>query len=263
MMYITMSLEIATLGRFEVRRNHELLTGGNWSRRKVVDLFKLLLSAEQHRLHREQIQEILWPTSPIEQASNSFGKTLYLLRRALEPELAAGKGSSSLYVLLDHDTLMLNPGAIKIDADDFETFTKQLQSRVRSRTGQEVESQHTKLLDEFDSVLALYKGDYLPEDLYEDWSQRRRDRLRRIHSWLLENAAELAIVNRKGMHAVEYYQALLERNSADEQTHRQLMLTYARMGRRDEAHGQYLLLRKALREELRANPLPETNELFR
>src|SRR5579864_22649 len=113
----TPCLEVATLGRFELRRNSDSLSGGNWSRRRVVDLFKLLLSAEQHRLHREQIQEILWPTSTIEQASNSFGKTLYLLRRALEPELAAGKGSSSIYVSLDHDTLMLIPDAIKIDAD--------------------------------------------------------------------------------------------------------------------------------------------------
>ena len=263
MISVTADLEIATLGRFEVRRNHDLLTGGNWSRRKVVDLFKLLLSAEQHRLHREQIQEILWPSSSIEQASNSFGKTLYLLRRALEPELAAGKGSSSLYVSLDHDTLMLIPGAIKIDADDFEAFTKQLQSRVRSRTGEELESQHTKLLDEFDSVLALYKGDYLPEDLYEDWSHRRRDRLRRIHSWLLENAAELAIASGKGQRASEYLLELLEGNSADESTHRQLMLVYARMGRRRDALNQYLLLRRALKEELRTTPLPETSELFK
>ena len=53
------TLEVSTLGRFEVRRNQDPLTGGNWSRRKVVDLFKLLLSVEQHRLHREQAQEIL------------------------------------------------------------------------------------------------------------------------------------------------------------------------------------------------------------
>src|SRR6516225_5564450 len=106
---ITTSLEVSTLGRFEVRRNQDLLTGGNWNRRKVVELFKLLLSVEQHRLHREQVQELLWPNSNLEQAANSFGKTLYLLRRALEPDLQAGKGSSSIYVLLDHDTLILVP----------------------------------------------------------------------------------------------------------------------------------------------------------
>src|SRR6202165_1164939 len=137
MIHVTISLEIATLGRFEVRRNHELLTGGNWSRRKVCDLFKLLLSAEQHRLHREQIQEILWPTSTSEQAANSFGKTLYLLRRALEPDLAAGKGSSSTYVLLDHDTLMFILESMRIDANIFEASAKALQAKMRNRSAKE------------------------------------------------------------------------------------------------------------------------------
>src|SRR5437764_7339450 len=116
----TTLLTVSTLGSFEIHRDAQLLAGGNWNRRKVCDLFKLLLSAEQHRLHREQIQEILWPTSTLEQAANSFGKTLYLLRRALEPTLAAGKGSTSIYVLLDHDTLLLVPDRLKIDADLFE-----------------------------------------------------------------------------------------------------------------------------------------------
>jgi len=161
MIDVTTPLEVSTLGRFEVRRNRDLLTGGNWSRRKVVDLFKLLLSVEQHRLHREQVQEILWPNSPLEQAANSFGKTLYLLRRAFEPDLPAGKGSSSSYLLLDHDTLMLIPDSLKIDADVFESSTKQLQAKIRSRSGKESDVQNQALLDEFDSVLALYGGDYL------------------------------------------------------------------------------------------------------
>ncbi len=257
----TTFLEVLTLGRFEVRRNQSPLTGGNWSRRKVCDLFKVLLSAEQHRLHREQIQELLWPASTSEQAANSFGKTLYLLRRALEPGLAAGKGSASIYILLDHDTLMLIPGRMKIDADVFEASAKQLQAKIRSHSAQEQQVVH--LLDEFDHVLALYGGEFLPEDLYEDWAQRRRDRLRRVHSWLLENAAELALASAKGQRACEYLQALLEHNSTDEQTHCRLMLTYARMGRRGEALNQYQLLHEALKEDLRANPLPETIELFR
>lgn len=260
MISVSTSLSVSTLGRFEIRRNGEQLIGGNWSRRKVVELFKLLLSAEQHRLHREQVQEILWPNSTAEQAANSFGKTLYLLRRALEPDLAAGKGSSSIYVLLDHDTLLLVPESMQIDADIFEASAKQLQSRVRSSGASEANAQ---LLEDFDGVLALYQGDYLPEELYEDWTQRRRDRVRRIHSWLLEHAAELALAGGKGLRASEYLLELLEKNSADEQTHRQLMLVYARMGRRSDALNQYLLLRRALKEDLHTAPLPETNELFR
>lgn len=260
----TTHLEVSTLGQFEVRRDHVPLSGGNWNRRKVNDLFKLLLSAEQHRLHREQIQEILWPSSTNEQAANSFGKTLYLLRRALEPDLVAGKGSSSTYLHLERDTLMLTPARVLIDADIFESSAKPLQAKMRSRSPKERANEaDLDLLNEFDHLLSLYKGDYLPEDVYEDWTQRRRDRLRRIHSWLLENAAELALANAQGQQACEYLQALLERNSADEQTHRQLMLVYARMGRRSDALNQYQLLRAALREELDAPPLPETTELFR
>ena len=259
----TTHLEVSTLGQFEVRRDHIPLSGGNWNRRKVNDLFKLLLSAEQHRLHREQIQEVLWPSSTAEQAANSFGKTLYLLRRALEPALIAGKGSSSIYVLLEHDTLMLSPTTMDIDADIFESSAKPLQARVRSRSPKELNrAADLHLLNEFDHLLSLYKGDYLPDDLYEDWAQRRRDRLRRIYSWLLENAAQLALAHAYGQRASEYLQALLERNSADEQTHRQLMLVYARMGRRSDALHQYQLLKTALREELDAPPLPETTELF-
>jgi predicted ATPase/DNA-binding SARP family transcriptional activator len=259
-------LEVSTLGRFEVHRHpgQGQAQPLHWSRRKVSDLFKVLLSAEQHRLHREQIQELLWPTSTSEQAANSFGKTLYLLRRALEPELTAGKGSSSTYVLLDHDTLALIPAHLQIDADIFEFLAKQLRVKMRSYATQEhSEEENSSFLDEFDGALALYSGDYLPEDLYEDWAQRRRDRLRRVHSWLLESAADLALASGQAQRTCEYLQALLERNSVDEQTHRQLMLVYARMGRRSDALNQYLSLRQSLRDELHARPLPETEELFR
>ncbi|HEY6407539.1 MAG TPA: bacterial transcriptional activator domain-containing protein, partial [Ktedonobacteraceae bacterium] len=259
----TTLLEVSTLGRFMLRRDHIPLSGGNWSRRKVNDLFKLLLSAEQHRLHREQIQEILWPSSSSEQAANSFGKTLYLLRRALEPDLVAGKGSASIYVLLERDTLMLNPDSMEIDADQFESSAKPLQAKIRNRSQRARDTESDlQLLNEFDQIISLYKGDYLPDDVYEDWAQRRRDRLRRVYSWLLENAATLALANAQGQRAVEYLQALLERNTADEQTHRQLMLAYARMGHRSDALNQYQLLRAALREELDANPLSETVELY-
>src|SRR5579884_3058631 len=261
------SLTVATLGRFEVRHHQDLLNGGSWNRRKVVELFKLLITAEQHRLHREQIQEMLWPSSASEQATSSFGKTLYLLRRALEPELATMKGSISTYLLLDRDVLLLAPTGICVDADRFEEEVKHLQVVMRNHPPGGIngvnQADQYALLDEFDRVLALYGGDYLPEDLYEDWSQRRRDRLRRMHSWLLEHAATLAVACKMGQAACEYLQALLEHDITNEQTHRLLMQVYARMGRRKEALHQFQRLRETLRDELRAHPQPETLYLYR
>jgi LuxR family maltose regulon positive regulatory protein len=257
-------LIVTTLGRFEVRRELVPISGGQWKRRKVWELFKLLLSVDQHRLHREQIQEILWPASANEQAANSFSKTLYLLRRALEPDLIAGHGSSSTYVILDHDILQLPTGSMSIDADNFEAATRQLQIKLRNGVAQLDGSQdHCALLDECDQVLALYEGDFLPDDLYEDWTQKRRARLWRMYSWLLENAAQLSIKGAMGMRACEYLQVLLEHNRADEPAHHQLMLVYARLGRRSDALRQFQLLCEALREELHASPMPETVDLYR
>src|SRR5450432_2119655 len=196
-------LMVTTLGRFAVYRDQQQLNGGNWNRRKVLGLFKLLVSAEQHSLHREQIQEILWPSSTSEQANNSFGKTLYLLRRALEPELAIGKGNVSSYISLHHDTTLLVSENIQIDADLFESGVKEIQASLLAPK-ESTSTQDNRLLAEFDRVLDLYNGDYLPEDLYEDWTQKKRDRLRRLRCWLLENAATLAIAQHMGLRACEY-----------------------------------------------------------
>ncbi|HEX7737930.1 MAG TPA: AAA family ATPase [Ktedonobacteraceae bacterium] len=248
MVEVSTCLKVITLGRFAVLRNQEVVSGGYWNRRRVCELFKLLLSADRHRLHREQIQELLWPDSSQEQAANSFGKTLYLLRRALEPDLVAGKLSA--YLGLDQDVLAVVPSSFEIDIDLFEKEVRQIQIHMPGT------------LDAFDAVLALYGGDYLPDDLYEDWAQRRRDHARRLYSWLLEQAARLAITSSQGLQASEYLRALLEQNPLDETMHRELMLIYARMGRRGEALNQYQTLRKVLRAELNTAPAPETAELY-
>jgi predicted ATPase/DNA-binding SARP family transcriptional activator len=253
------ALKVVTLGQFSLLRNQEVVGGGNWKHRRVRELLKVLLAAEQHRLHREQVQEILWPSSSLEQAANSFGKTLYLLRRALEPELAIGKASA--YVGLDHDTLFLIPDSMQVDADLFEAAAKQLQTRMQGQAG--TGHDLATLLEAIDQALALYGGDFLPDDLYEDWSQRRRDRLRHTYARVLQHGVTVSLAAAQGQRACEYLRALVEQNSTDEQTHRQLMLVYARMGHRSDALNQYHTLRAALREELHANPMPETQELYR
>lgn len=168
------AFSMTTLGRFAIYRHAQQLSGGNWKRRKVCELLKLLISADQHRIHREQVQEILWPDSTSEQAANSLGKTLYLLRRALEPELSIGKGGSSTCIALDHDTLRLVPESMQVDVDRFESTVKALQVRWHSYKLRNDHKQDLLLLKEFDQALDLYGGDYLPEDIYADWTQKRR-----------------------------------------------------------------------------------------
>lgn len=45
---------------------------------------KLLVLAPNHRLHREQVMDLLWPDSARRAASNNLRKVLHATRRALD-----------------------------------------------------------------------------------------------------------------------------------------------------------------------------------
>ena len=68
-------------------------------------------------------------------------------------------------------------GGVWVDVQAFETSA----SSARTSKGPEA----------YQSVLALYKGDLLPEDLYEDWAVARRETLRQLYLNLLIELANI------------------------------------------------------------------------
>jgi DNA-binding SARP family transcriptional activator len=95
-------------------------------------------------------------------------QALTALRQALEPvEL----------VVTDRDGVELRSGAdLWVDAELFEDLVS------RAQAGPAAEA----LIDQAN---ALYVGDYLPEDLYEDWTTQRREALKRLWIELLFTVA--------------------------------------------------------------------------
>ena len=55
--------------------------------RKAESLVKLLSLIPEHRLHREQLMDTLWPTLEAKAATNNFHRTLHVARHVLEPTL--------------------------------------------------------------------------------------------------------------------------------------------------------------------------------
>ena len=54
-------LKIYMLGNFYVERDGTPIPAVDWARRKTRSLLKVLALQPGHRLHREQITEMLWP----------------------------------------------------------------------------------------------------------------------------------------------------------------------------------------------------------
>ncbi len=239
-------LQIFLLGRFHVERDGLPIPDAAWSRPKAKKLLKLLALQPDHRLHKEQVMEYLWPDLTVTAAHDNLYRTLYLLRRALEPDLR--RPFDSRFISLDEEMLRLGPAEMLwIDAEVFEALVAQ------ARTAPDPIS----LLEE---ALTLYKDDLLPEDLYEEWAVTPREALRHACGEALLRLAMLHRQNGRYDSAITHLRQLLDRDPADETAHRELMLTYALTGRRHEALRQYDLCVQALSDELAVEPAPEPGD---
>src|SRR5262245_22300269 len=170
-------LTIYTLGRFAVYRNNELIADAAWKRRKAKSLFKLLLLAPQGQLLKDRILEWLWPDQHPERAANNLHRTLFILRRVLEPDLH--NAADSHYVFFRDGKLSLNLEVIAwVDLLEFERLVQ---------LGQ----QESNPLLHYEAARGLYQGDFLPEDLYEDWTGDYRRRYHSAYCALLQQMAHL------------------------------------------------------------------------
>src|SRR5919107_1683482 len=108
------AVRIWMLGGFRISVGSRTITQDAWRLRKAAALVKLLALAPGHRLHREQVMDILWPDSGRKAASNNLRQTLHAARRALEPSLG------SQYLVSEDEQLQLRPeGDPWVDVDAF------------------------------------------------------------------------------------------------------------------------------------------------
>jgi len=96
-------------------------------------------------------------------------------------------------------------------------------------------------------AIALYGGELLPADRYEEWAETRREQLRQSHLDLLRLDGR--------------WEAVAELDPGDERAHLALMRRHAANGDRHAALRQFDRLDRALRQELGVAPGPEASAL--
>src|SRR5947209_15313371 len=73
-------LHIQLLGRFRVSVGSRRISDDAWRRSRAAALVKVLALAPDHRLHREQLMEALWPQGSVTGAANSLHQALHVAR---------------------------------------------------------------------------------------------------------------------------------------------------------------------------------------
>ena len=77
----TQRVMIRVLGRFEVSVDGIVTPERGWRRRTAASLVKVLALAPGHRLHREQVIDMLWPDESPADAAPKLHKAAHYARR--------------------------------------------------------------------------------------------------------------------------------------------------------------------------------------
>ncbi|MDR7475719.1 MAG: BTAD domain-containing putative transcriptional regulator [Armatimonadota bacterium] len=248
-------LRVYCLGRFKVVQGDRLIPGSVWPSQKAQELLAYLVTRLPRRVPREVIQEVLWPAADGRSASGVFHSTLYLLRRALEPEMEEGIGSAyivqyqSLYGLSERVDCW-------VDVDAFVSRCHQAQGADASGdTGEAI-----RLWGEAES---LYAGDFLEEFPYAEWTISERERLREAYVQALEKLAEGWLRTGEYPRSIEYGRKAIAADPCREGAYRLLMQALALSGQRAEALRWFRECASTLQREFGTAPSPETVALYR
>jgi DNA-binding SARP family transcriptional activator len=146
-------------------------------------VLRLLAVNAGRPVHREVIQDALWPDADPEAGARSLHVALSALRRELEP--AAGRGGGEILVR-DGDAYRLAiPASSRVDVLAFDEAV----SRARAARGRD----DRLTIAAYRAAVSAYAGDLLPEDGPADWIVARRDRARADYVEAALGLAELVM----------------------------------------------------------------------
>ncbi len=243
-------VEIRCFGRFQVSRDG--VTVERWRRRTAERLLKFLL-VHGRRAHRDVLLDVLWPDVPSESSVRGLRVTLHALRHAVA---ATGCDKSLLeLVKADGDTYVLNTDGVWIDVD---AFSEHYYAGLRYERQHQTEA----AVNEFAAAEALYRDDFLVEDLYEEWTVLRREELKDQYLLVLTKLSQLCLVGHDLEGCISRSHKLLAKEPCREDAYQRLMQCYALLGQRGRAVRWYELCERTLRQELEVAPSAETQRLY-
>jgi LuxR family transcriptional regulator, maltose regulon positive regulatory protein len=114
----------------------------------------------------------------------------------------------------------------------------------------------------YERAIELYRGDYLIEDLYEDWTMVERERLSNAYMDMLGRLAVYFMESGQYQESIRGCYRVLEKDRCHEDSYRLLMRCYARLGLRGRALDQYRICEKILGQEYGTSPSSETESLY-
>jgi DNA-binding SARP family transcriptional activator len=245
----TPSLAIYCLGTSRIYHNSKLIT--EWESLKSRSIFKYMVVHRENPISRDVLMDVFWSDADPDAARRNLHQAIYSLRQTLRQEEA-----NFQHILFADGCYLLNPSMeVWIDSEEFEKHIQQ---------GQRLE-ENGKLaaaIAAYGVAESLYQGDFLEDELYEDWTSALREHMWRSYLQTVDRLSSYYYRQGEYCAAIVLCQKILAHDNCCEPIHRQLMLCYMAQGQRHLAVRQYQSCLQTLHEELNLWPSDETVALY-
>lgn len=220
---------------------------------KAQTILRYLLAHTCRPISQDYLEGWLWPGSSPKRARWSLNSAMCALRKLLAEALPARPAES--HVLFEAGYYRLSP-CVRIASD-----VQEFDSSYRNGCYLEGVGQASDAAIEYERAIELYRGDYLVEDLYQDWTTIERERLAGAYMDMLDRLAQHYLENGQVHAALRACYRALEKDSCRENSHGLLMRCHAHLGFQDRALQQYRLCEEGLRTKYDAFPSPRLQAL--
>src|SRR6266496_1667893 len=220
---------VRCLGAFRVLRAGQPVPVAAWQSKKARTLLKILVARRGRATTRVYLMEVLWPEEPVEVVIRRLSVALATARAVLDPDK---RHPPDHFIVADKDALRLLLENLPVDVERFLALADE--GLACHREGR---------LDAARAALqaadALYAGDFLEEDRYQDWAGALREEARAVYISVARALGEAAVSGGDHDAAVRCYLKILAKDTFDEEAHLGLVAILQREGRHGEARRQY------------------------
>jgi ATP/maltotriose-dependent transcriptional regulator MalT len=240
-------LAVESLGRFRVLRDGAPVPLAVWQSKKARDLLKLLIARRGRPTPRDVVIEALWPDGDPARVGNRLSVALSTLRSVLDPDR---RFEPDRFVNAGRDAISLDLGNLDVDV---ERFLAEAAAGLDLWRRGEADAARERLV----AAEAVYAGDFLEEDAYEDWAVALREEARATYISVARVLGEDALARGERDLAARYLLRSLEKDPYDEEAHLMLVELLASGGRHGEARRAYRTYAARMEEiQVEAVPFP-------
>lgn len=239
-------------GNFEIHLNWKKIN--EWHSLKAKSLLKFLVSRKKKPVAKEVLLETLWPNCDPQVGKNNLKAAVYSLRHTLSPD-EEGSQVPQL-ILFSEGQYLINPEVeLWVDVEEFERHWLAGHKLEKERETEEAMKEY-RLAEE------LYRGDYLEDDHYAEWTLLPREALKDTYLTILGRLAKSSFESEDYESCILYSQKILAKDVCHEEAYRWLIRCYGRMGNSRRARQWYEVCASTLKKELDTLPDRKTVTLY-